>query len=69
MKKPFMLLLFTLALSTAISAANYPILNDTHTRYGCTYYDITIWDDNGTPEDRSDDFKESREWYCKRLPG
>ena len=39
-----------------IVAKPYSMINNQHTAEGCTYYDVAVWDDNGTPGDRTDDF-------------
>jgi hypothetical protein len=39
----------------AIKAAPIAKIENRHTFEGCDYYDIVIYDDNGTPDDPSDD--------------
>tara|TARA_B100000378_G_C17745339_1_gene307551 strand:- start:18 stop:377 length:360 start_codon:yes stop_codon:yes gene_type:complete len=50
-------LLILLFLSGATFAKEYSIIANEHTYEGCNYYDVEIWSDNGTPDDRSDDIK------------
>lgn len=49
--------IFLLGISASCFAGTYVIIDNQHTHQGCDYYDVTIYDDNGTPGDRSDDIE------------
>ncbi len=57
MKTRVLCLFILLGLASSFQAAPYALINDHWERHGCHYWKVTIWDDNGTPHDTSDDSK------------
>lgn len=52
------ILSFILVFTSIIAFAKpYSIINSHFTQEGCRYWRVTVWDDNGTPHDPSDDLK------------
>jgi len=50
-------LLITLATGIILSAKPYALIDKEFTKDGCDYFVVSVWDDGGTPFDRSDDIK------------
>lgn len=53
--KKYLITIALVSVGFMVNAKPYSIIDNRHTADGCDYYDITVWDDNGTPDDRSDD--------------
>ena len=48
---------FTAFITSLAIAGQYSLIDKQHTADGCTLYDVSVWDDNGTPDDHSDDHR------------
>ncbi|MDZ7848674.1 MAG: hypothetical protein U5L96_19130 [Owenweeksia sp.] len=44
-------------MSTICIAKPYAKIEDSHDSEGCTYYDVVIYDDNGTADTETDDYR------------
>lgn len=68
--KDLLTIVFVLA-GTAMFAAPYTVINEHFTHDGCRYWRVTVWDDNGTPHDTSDDIQMAKGTLndCDDQPG
>lgn len=62
---------FTAFITSLAIAGQYSLIDKQHTVDGCTYYDVSVWDDNGTPGDHSDDHRVAQGTIndCTDIPG